>query len=263
MAAATKPGVQPAPTPAAAAPATTAPALTEPRLPDRPFSIIPIAGGSPRYPAALAADGRPGDVTVDCRIGTDGRPSHCRVVKSTAVPFSAAVLDWLKSDTLRYAPIVRNGEQIAETHRWSVRVEETADARRTARAAATPEPKVAQAVAPAPPPAPAMVTPKLVAQAPSSSSSDQPFSPRLLRPSAPDYPEEYADQNLSGRVNVSCMIDTNGQPSGCKVLQVAGGNAFGTAVEHWLRGGTVRFAPIVRAGVKVAEQHTWAVEIHP
>jgi TonB family protein len=259
IATATKPAVQPP-----AAPATTQAAQPESRLPDRAFNIIPVAGGSPHYPATLAVDGRPGDVTVECRIGTDGKPSHCRVVRSNAAPFVPVVLDWLKSGTLRFAPIVHNGEQIAETHRWSVHIEESADDRRAARAAETSKPAVAPPVAPAPPPpAPAAVSPKLVAEAPTPAPGDHPFSPHLLRPSAPDYPEEYADQNATGRVTVSCMIDTNGQPGGCKVLQVVGGNAFGTAVEHWLHSGSVRFAPIVRAGVNVAEQHSWAVEIRP
>jgi outer membrane biosynthesis protein TonB len=260
---ATKPTLQSPGTPAAALPGTAALLPTQPHLPDRMFSNIPVAGGAPRYPAALAADGRLGEVSVECRIGTDGRPNRCRVLKSNAVPFSATVSDWLKSDTLRFAPIVRNGEAVSETHRWSVRVEESAEARRTARAAEPPAPVVAPTAPPAPQPPPAAVTPKLVAEAPSPSAADHPFAPRLLTRSAPDYPEEYADQNLAGRVDVSCMIDTNGQPSGCKVLHVEGGGAFGTAVEQWLHSGTVHFAPIVRAGVKVAERHTWAVEIHP
>jgi hypothetical protein len=34
-------------------------------------------------------------------------------------------------------------------------------------------------------------------------------------------------------------------------------------VEEWLHGGSVRFAPILRGGVPVAEEHSWTVEIHP
>lgn len=268
-----KPAAQPQAIQVLQVPGVSAAAPAAPVQPDRPFNTVPVAGGLPAYPAALAADGRPGNVTVDCRIGADGRPSHCRVVQSNATPFAAATMDWLKSGTLRFAPIVHNGQPVTETHRWSLRIEESADARRSAREAAAatpaptpapaPAPAVAEVAAPARPQPPIAAAPKPVAAAPTLAPGDRPFSPRLLSRSAPDYPEQYADQNLDGRVSVSCMIDTGGRPNACHVLQVTGGRGFATSVEEWLHGGSVRFAPILRGGVPVAEEHSWTVEIHP
>jgi protein TonB len=100
----------PAPKPAAA-----------PAGPSRGFSTSPVAGGAPPYPAELENDGRSGSVTVACRILEDGHPSGCRVVSARGgEPFKGAVLGWLNSGRVRYAPILHGGKPVAETHQWSV-----------------------------------------------------------------------------------------------------------------------------------------------
>jgi hypothetical protein len=34
--------------------------------------------------------------------------------------FSAAVIKWVNSGRVRFAPILRNGQPVAETHQWAV-----------------------------------------------------------------------------------------------------------------------------------------------
>ena len=182
----TQQAAQPPAIPVMQIPGVTDTAQAAPSQPDRPFNSIPVTGGAPRYPASLATDGRPGTVTVDARIGIDGKPSHCRIAQSSGAAFATVTSEWLKSGTVRFAPIVHNGGPATETHRWSVRIEESADARASARAAATPTPTttpsptpaVVQAPAPvsARPAPPAAVAPKPVAVAASPAPGDRPFT---------------------------------------------------------------------------------------
>jgi hypothetical protein len=60
-------------------------------------------------------------VTVSCRIETSGSPVGCRVlsVHGGAV-FGTAVKSWLGSGSVRFAPILHNGQPVAETHQWTV-----------------------------------------------------------------------------------------------------------------------------------------------
>jgi TonB family protein len=85
------------------------------------FSSRPIAGGAPAFPADDDYVGKAGQVTVNCRIQEDGRPAGCSVVAARGGPaFKSAVLRWLNSGRVRYAPIIHNGQPVSETHQWSV-----------------------------------------------------------------------------------------------------------------------------------------------
>ncbi len=104
-------------TPAAHPPAEAA----APHGADRPFHPVPIAGGAPDYPDAYADEGRSGAVTISCTIQASGFPAGCHVLGvQGGGAFSGAVLKWLGSGRVRYAPILRDGQPIAETHQWSV-----------------------------------------------------------------------------------------------------------------------------------------------
>jgi hypothetical protein len=92
-----------------------------PRGEDHPFHAIPVAGGAPNYPDAYADEGRPGAVTISCTIQASGFPAACHVVSvQGGSAFSGAVLKWLGSGRVRYAPILRGGQPVAETHQWVV-----------------------------------------------------------------------------------------------------------------------------------------------
>jgi hypothetical protein len=102
----------------------TPPRAAEPAAPrgdDRPFHAAPVAGGAPVYPHAYEEDGRAGSVTISCTIQTSGFPSGCRVLNvQGGSAFSAAVIKWVSSGRVRFAPILRNGQPVAETHQWAV-----------------------------------------------------------------------------------------------------------------------------------------------
>jgi TonB family protein len=97
------------------------PARTAQTGESRGFSSVPVEGGSPSYPDAYEADGRTGRVTVSCTISASGSPGGCRVVSSQGgIGFNNAVLSWLRSGRVRFAPILRNGEPQTETHSWTL-----------------------------------------------------------------------------------------------------------------------------------------------
>ena len=90
----------------------------------RGFSSRAIAGGSPVYPSAYESDGRTGRVTVSCLITERGSPTGCHIVSSQGgVGFNNAVLSWLHSGSVRFAPILHNGEARSEEHTWSMTFE--------------------------------------------------------------------------------------------------------------------------------------------
>jgi TonB family protein len=96
-------------------------APAEPSAPSRGFSSSPVSGGAPPFPQDDDYQGKAGQVTVNCRIEQDGRPAGCSVVAAKGGPaFKSSVLRWLNSGRVRYAPIVRNGQTVSETHQWSV-----------------------------------------------------------------------------------------------------------------------------------------------
>lgn len=93
---------------------------------------------------------------------------------------------------------------------------------------------------------------------------DQPFSDRPVAGGAPDYPLAARLAGRAGSVTVSCHILTDGRPQACSILAAesegaAGGQDFKHAVQNWLNSGRVRFAPILRNGRAVSEEHQWRV----
>ncbi|HTZ71716.1 MAG TPA: TonB family protein, partial [Acetobacteraceae bacterium] len=87
----------------------------------RDFSARPVHGGSPAYPSEYEEQGRSGVVGVGCRIETSGVPTGCHVTHvAGGEAFGNAVLDWLRSGRVRFAPILRNGQPVAETQSWNV-----------------------------------------------------------------------------------------------------------------------------------------------
>jgi hypothetical protein len=102
-------------------PAAAPPAPAAPKGDSRPFHAIPLSGGAPDYPDAYADEGRAGAVTISCTIQSSGYPAGCRVVGvQGGSAFSGAVLKWLGSGRVRYAPIVHDGAPVSETHQWVV-----------------------------------------------------------------------------------------------------------------------------------------------
>jgi len=81
--------------------------------------------------------------------------------------------------------------------------------------------------------------------------------------SHPDYPERYEDSDKTGTVTVTCIVQTNGNTSGCKIIHQEGGDAFGEAVLHWLAQDTTRFPPLLKHGHPAAQPFTWTIEFFP
>ena len=89
------------------------------------------------------------------------------------------------------------------------------------------------------------------------------FSPTAISGGAPAYPADYEADGRSGRVTVSCLISQNGAPSLCHVVASRGGIGFSNAALGWLRGGQVRFAPVLRDGQAEAGEHSWTMDFQP
>jgi outer membrane biosynthesis protein TonB len=107
------------PPPVAVAASPPAPAV--PHGETHPFRAVPIAGGEPDYPQEYADEARAGAVTVSCTIEPSGSPAGCHVVGvQGGNGFSRAVLQWLGSGRVRYAPVLRDGQPITEPHQWVV-----------------------------------------------------------------------------------------------------------------------------------------------
>ena len=107
------------PPPVAVAASPPAPAAPQGETP--PFRAVPIAGGEPDYPQEYADEARAGAVTVSCTIEPSGSPAGCHVVGvQGGNGFSRAVLQWLGSGRVRYAPVLRDGQPITEPHQWVV-----------------------------------------------------------------------------------------------------------------------------------------------
>lgn len=114
----------------------------------------------------------------------------------------------------------------------------------------------------APPPgAPLVTRPSAPTPAPAAPViPDHAFSARAISGGSPTYPEQYADSPRPGNVTVSCTIETDGRPVGCKVLSSQGGSAFATETLRWLSSSSVRYSPAVRNGQPVSEEHVWTVK---
>ena len=116
-------------TPAPAAVSTTGSASDKPAIAPTPaadtsFSASAVISGAraPAYPESYADAARPGQVTVDCMIGTDGTPTHCKVVGASGGPaFAAETLRWLTGSSHPvFRPATRGGVAKREEHRWSI-----------------------------------------------------------------------------------------------------------------------------------------------
>jgi hypothetical protein len=79
----------------------------------------------------------------------------------------------------------------------------------------------------------------------------------------PAYPSDYVRDGRAGEVTVDCIIDPTGEPEHCHVRDIEGGRRFAEATVDWLNSGTVRFAPALRNGVPVAEEHRWRIAFPP
>jgi protein TonB len=81
-----------------------------------------------------------------------------------------------------------------------------------------------------------------------------PSSQPAVGSSRPEFPDQYQDSGRSGTVTVSCTIQADGHPSGCSLVNVTGGAAFGSSVMAWLRSGSALYKPAIRNGVAIASQ---------
>jgi TonB family protein len=98
--------------------------------------------------------------------------------------------------------------------------------------------------------------------APAPAVADTAFNPAHIigGARAPEYPDSYQDSGRTGRVTVDCVIQTDGRPTGCHVLNAQGGAAFSQAVESWLNGANApRYKPAIRGGQPQTERHQWVV----
>ncbi len=279
MAAAGLPAAASAPTarspvvgaPAASVIATAMVAPPPPALPDQSFSAVPIAGGSPAYPAELAANGRPGRVNVSCQIAADGSPSGCHATAGKGGPaFAAATLAWFAHANVRYRPIILHGHAVAASRSWTLVIEEPAsvlaeakrkqqqmiraDAAKMAVATAAPEPAAPLAISL---PVQPIIARQVIAASPRV-ATERPFSSHVLAGGAPVFPVAY-DESRPGSVKVQCTIEEDGAASLCRVLKTVGGGAFGKSVETWLGSGRVRFRPVISGGQPVASEESWTV----
>jgi protein TonB len=91
---------------------------------DTAFSPSAILGGvrAPEYPDAYIDAAKPGRVTVDCMIGTDGQPADCKILNAEGgAAFATETLRWLTGPSHPvYRPAVRGGIKQREEHRWVV-----------------------------------------------------------------------------------------------------------------------------------------------
>jgi hypothetical protein len=111
--------------------------------------------------------------------------------------------------------------------------------------------------------APALVRPGGNAQLAAKPGLDRPFSSLPVSGGQPSYPDALIASGTRGIVNISCRIEADGRPTGCQARTVRGNRAFSNAVAAWLASGRVRFAPILRNGTPVTEQHAWNVVFDP
>jgi hypothetical protein len=87
----------------------------------RGFSGQPIAGGEPAFPESVQSQQSAGLVRVACRIDVNGSPADCQAIAvSGGHRFRDSALTWLKSGTVRFAPILRHGQPVAEVHSWDI-----------------------------------------------------------------------------------------------------------------------------------------------
>ncbi len=215
---------------------------------------------------------------LTCRVSAEGVPSGCQAASRGGAPFLTAALAWIKSGRVRFHPVVLNGHAVAATQSWTVAIEESPAALAAARRqkqeeaaqqeAAVPPPAPPAQPAPAPAPAPVVQAPApRIAAAPkpppppadsADAAPDQPFSTHVMAGGTPTFPKVY-DEGRPGAVVVTCMIETNGAPTGCRVVKTRGGDAFRGSVREWLGSGRVRFRPMTVNGKPMADTETWTI----
>jgi protein TonB len=81
---------------------------------------------------------------------------------------------------------------------------------------------------------------------------------------SPAYPEIYEDSARPGKVTVDCIIEVDGNPTHCVVVDASGGAAFAAETIRWLTGPAHPvYRPAVRDGRAQREEHQWAVSFQP
>ena len=92
---------------------------------------------------------------------------------------------------------------------------------------------------------------------------DHGFSPAPVAGGAPPYPIDYIHDRRIGEVSLTCTIEPDGEPTGCKVHDLAGGRRFAEATVDWLNSGAAHYAPIVRLGRPVSQEEHWTIAFKP
>jgi len=81
---------------------------------------------------------------------------------------------------------------------------------------------------------------------------------------SPAYPEIYEDSARPGKVTVDCIIEVDGNPTHCLVVDASGGAAFAAETIRWLTGPAHPvYRPAVRDGQAQREEHQWVVSFQP
>jgi protein TonB len=109
-------------------------------------------------------------------------------------------------------------------------------------------------------PAPAAPAPRVAA------SAEHPFLSSLIvgGDRSPAYPAIYEDSARPGKVRVDCIIETDGNPTHCVVLEASGGAAFAAETIRWLTGPAHPvYRPAVRDGQAQREEHQWVISFQP
>jgi hypothetical protein len=76
------------------------------KIPDQPSKLFFVNPASTRSPGSLK---------VDCNISTEGLPTDCReIAHEGAQEAASAILAWLPSGAIRYAPVVKDGRKVSE-----------------------------------------------------------------------------------------------------------------------------------------------------
>jgi len=131
--------------------------------------------------------------------------------------------------------------------------------------AASPPPPSAPPAATqtAAPPPPKRREHRVVASARAPLKSSPPVEMKPLDGSQPEYPDAYEDSDTKGEVTVTCILQPDGSATRCQLVHVTGGEAFGSAVLHWLAQDSTRFPPLLRHGHPIALPFTWNIEFFP
>jgi protein TonB len=99
-----------------------------------------------------------------------------------------------------------------------------------------------------------------------AASAEHPFLSSLIigGDRSPAYPEIYEESARPGKVTVDCIIEVDGNPTHCVVLNAAGGSAFAAETMRWLTGPAHPvYRPAVRDGQAQREEHQWVVSFQP